>query len=260
MKGFTIKANIKETLGDAIKKHPQKFPHTISQMVRWGDTAVSQWQKLVKNSYKGRGQPGWWVRNYLGVSGNRIRWKFLDNEPLAVKVYHNNKGAKYNFGRAIEQGRPRYNQKLALYTSKKVRISKKGYPYLVIPIAQAGLSDSPDFLAKKVGEKRETAITKEPVIRNMYSYDRLSSGGNLAEFHQIDKLGRHHRTQVQWLTMSEKSKGWFYPPIQGFAYSEAVGDAIKQGRAKITTDGGQLNFDHSIAQAIAKDIALQVKK
>ncbi len=250
MRGFRIEAKLKENLTDAIKRRPQDFPHTVTNMVRWGDAAVSQWTNLVKNTYRHRRQPGWWIRNYLGPSSNRIRWKFAEADPLAITVYHDGQGSKYDFGHIIENGRPQYDQKLALRTSRKVRINKKGHPYLRIPISQDGLSE-PDVYARKIGERRAVS---ENAIRNIYSYQRVASPGSLTEFHQIDKLRRIHRTQVQWLTMSQTSQGWFYPPIQGFAYSQAVRDAVLQGRAKISSPDGHLNFNNSIGQAIARDL------
>ncbi len=246
MTSFHIQAKLEPSLRHILRQHPQKFPHSLAAMAQWGDEAARQWVKLAQSKGRSFGQQGWWLRNYLGANAKNISWRFA--EGLAVRVFHDNKGSKYDFGRVIEQGRPPYELKRALYTSRKVRYNKQGQPYLIIPFPES--SGAPDIYAKKRGERREPAKDGSPVLRNIYSYHRQAQG-SLVAFEQVDRLGRPHRSLLRWKTMSARSAGWRYPAVPGFRYSQAVRDAILSGRARMAG----LSFQQSVAQALARDLA-----
>ncbi len=82
-------------------------------------TGVSRWQEAVD------AVPGLWV-------GERVKYKATIGArqvgPYAWEVYSN-----YRFAQDIESGRPPYDLKKMLDTSLKVRVSKAGRRYLIIP-------------------------------------------------------------------------------------------------------------------------------
>jgi hypothetical protein len=209
----------------------------------WGEHARRAWVNLVISKSKQLNQPGWWVRNYLGPGNKNI--KVRKTGPLSFELYWEGDG-RYDYSAVIEGGRGVYDMKKLLTTSKKVRVTKNGVRYLVVPIKT---SEPATFGMQKVGEVRiGTGGT-----RNTYQYDRRGAG-NVAEFRQIQKGGMIHTTRAAMVTMTDNSTGWLHRSITGFKYSDFVKDMILSGRLKIKFGNRELTFNESISAAFVRDL------
>ncbi len=244
-------ARMRELL-EQIARNPATFRHTRVALAEWGETAVSQWIKLVESRSESIGQPGFFVRGYLGDGNRNIRWE--EDGPLEIRVFQTNGGAKYDFGSVIEHGRRPWDFRNILNSARNVRVSKAGVRYVVIPLPPG--EKKADFAMHKTGEVRKIAGTG---VLNTYTYARMGKG-NVAQFQQR-QLNGVHTSGAALVTLTERSNWRPYPQIRGFRYSQAIQDVIETGRARIKTEeGAELNFKASLARAIARDLLEATEK
>jgi hypothetical protein len=143
------------------------FPNLARSIETIAQEGVVRWQEAVAKV------PGLW-------SGERSRYAATiaarQVGPYAWEVY-----SDYKFVEDIESGRPPYDLKKMLDTSMKVRVSKAGRRYLVIPMRQnspgntahaPAMSDDVYAEAKQLSHSRVTGagnrdfFTKEPPGRS----------------------------------------------------------------------------------------------
>lgn len=164
---------------------------------------------------------------------------------------------------ALEDGMPAYDMKRALQTSAKVRISKDGHRYLIIPFRH-GTPGSTSFqsvmpaavheAAKALSPSRIKSLFQVPnaiglhsmstqqsvmVTRRKYTYgDRLPAGlaekskphhatDRFAGLMRFDKPGGGHSTYMTFRVMSDKSTGWIRPAVPGYHPARDTADLLR---------------------------------
>lgn len=162
--------------------------------------------------------------------------------------------ADYKHAEEIETGRPPRDLKRMLDTSLKVRISKKGARYLIIPFRHGVPGSNTNPMPKAVylqakameasritghgrrmsGTGAWSLATKAPytVRQRAYSWgDRL--GGDAGRRHagmvrfDASTPGAKRSTFLTFRVMSEKSKGWIIPAQPGKFIARGVADEMQ---------------------------------
>jgi hypothetical protein len=213
------------------------FPNLARSIETIAQEGVVRWQEAVAKV------PGLW-------SGER--------SPYAWEVY-----SDYKFVEDIESGRPPYDLKKMLDTSMKVRVSKAGRRYLVIPMRQnspgntahaPAMSDDVYAEAKQLSHSRVTGAgtrlsgtgTFSPKSRQAVrvAARKYAWGGSLPAG-LIPKLADHHKTDPaagmvrfkektggsSYLTfriMIEGSPGWIIPARPGLWIAKNVADSLQR--------------------------------
>lgn len=173
----------------------------------------------------------------------------------------------YKYVEDIESGRPARDLKKMLDTSLKVRLSKKGVRYLVIPMRHntpghtAHAKAMPDSVYAEAKELKPSRIvghvsrrsgtgawdlkTKEPARVRQRKYvwgDRLGKGlaPKLQTKHKSDPYagmvkmkadnprGGGSSVYMTFRVMTEKSSGWIIAPQPGQWIARAVADSLKR--------------------------------
>lgn len=239
---------------------------TVEQTLdSWSELARQFWLDTALAARRAGSIPAWWIDNYLGTAGANIQTHTPG--PLRRAVFYTDEGARYRYGRVVEEGRGAYDQKQALQTSPRARRyrggSLAGLRYIVIPFPVPRNSEDlppPDVVLQKIGERVETRSGAR-VIRNIYSTGGgkrpgtlHAKGQSLAEFHQVDRTGKVHRSQVNLVVMHERSRGWIQRPIRGIPFSRRTEDTVKNDRLRLNFDGRPLAYEESLNRAAAIDI------
>lgn len=99
------------------------FPHLAMAVARITEAAQKQWQAYAQGAPLPDGKS---INNRTGEYARSILTR--ETGDLAAEVY-----SDLRYARAIEEGTPAYDLKQILNSSLKVRISKKGRRYLIIP-------------------------------------------------------------------------------------------------------------------------------
>lgn len=221
----------------------------LNQAVRGiAQATASNWQTAVRNAKMWSGEKD--------AYANSIKIDMADGSLRAV-VY-----TDYRYAEEIENGRPPRDLKRMLQTSMKVRVSKKGLRYLIIPFRHnvAGLKstsintmDGPVSAysmakmltaSKVIGQGRRLSgtgawslKTKQPATVNQNKY---SWGGRLD--HNDEEIPRNLKGMVRFNTstpkskssnyltfrvMSEKSRGWIIPAQPGQHIAQDVADDMR---------------------------------
>ena len=256
-------------LRQAVGRNPDRFPRTMAVMRAWGERAVAEWIRVVEATYSQRGQPSWWIKNYLGPGGRNIRYRAGKGNPFEIEIYHDDSGSAYRYGSVIEGGRQAYDMKQLIGKSQRTRVFEKGHlrgvRYLVIPMGQGG-DRQVDVKLTKTGEHRDDS----GALRNVYSKEYRRQGASaaffeggrdsVASFTQVDKLGRARAVNVEFAIMHERSteSRWIYPRIPAVKYSEMVATAIENGRIKMNVGGEPKSFGESVAICAYLDMAAGV--
>lgn len=186
------------------------------------------------------------------VYANSIAWRMTGTLTAEVE-------ASYGQADQIENGRPARDLKRMLATSPKVRVSKKGLRYLIIPFRHntpgytGHSSDMPDHVyaaAKQLAPSRVTGMgkrlsgtgawdtkTKAPMMVPQARYawgGRLGAGsmgpnpkGKVDRFAGMVRFDNSTSKQksssyLTFRVMSEASSGWIVPPRPGLNIAKTV--------------------------------------
>ncbi|WP_293372306.1 hypothetical protein [Nevskia sp.] len=176
------------------------------------------------------------------------------------------------YAAAIEHGTPAYDMKRALSTSTKVRLTKEGKRYLIIPFRH-GTPGSVGFsstmpahvheLARALSASRVKSAQQVPnvigvhdihtrallpVTRRTYSWgERLPAGlvSKAKAHHATDRFAglvrfdapqKGHSQFLTFRVMSEDSPGWQRPAQPGMHITQAVRDEIAPRAQKLFAD------------------------
>lgn len=166
--------------------------------------------------------------------------------------------ADYKYAEEIELGRPQKDLKRMLNTSLKVRVSKKGSRYLIIPFQHnvpgadaVGRAMPPEIykMAKKltlssiIGDTQRLSGTgaydiksrrRLTVNQNIYKWGGSLNSGQ-AEHKNYEGMrrfntsggGPRHSTYLTFRVMSEKSSGWIVPAKPGLFLAKAVAESMQ---------------------------------
>lgn len=203
-----------------------------------------------------------------------IKWKMTG--AFTAEVW-----SDYQYAQEIETGRPARDLKRMLDTSLKVRLTKKGKRYLVIPFrhstpgANATGPSMPAHVyaaARKlkpssvIGQKQRLSGTGAfdvktrrmlTVNQNVYTWgDRLDAGSmgpnprgkadrfaGMVRFSTTSPGGKRSSTYMTFRVMSEDSKGWIIPPRPGLYIVRQVVDRIRPLAGQIFTEAVKRDLD-----------------
>lgn len=170
--------------------------------------------------------------------------------PLSAFVY-----ADYKHALEIETGRPPRDLKKMLDTSMKVRVSKKGVRYLIIPFRH-GVPGSnsnpmpPDIYRQAKALTASTVLskttrlsgtgawdikTRKPatVKQNIYQWGGRLTGDSIPRNQQgmvrfdTSSPGSKRSTYLTFRVMSQKSSGWIVPAQPGQYIAKKVADEMR---------------------------------
>ncbi|TGM87962.1 hypothetical protein [Leptospira licerasiae] len=223
-----------------------KFPRVRSVLKQIADLAQKGW---TENALAAR--PAWWGRQAISKSTGGGGGILLRKIPGGFQVYHPNKG-KYNYMKVIEKGRARYNMKEALLNGPRARVGKRG-PYVVIPLnknengsAVGPMKNEINSVIIKTGSYKEENTKGQLVSRNRYKYRKdpgMTGKGNVFALEQRYKNGKVQRNFMKFVTVTERSRGFYYPQIPAQRIQEGVKkDVEKALRSK------------TLKQAVASDM------
>jgi hypothetical protein len=194
-----------------------------------------------------------------------IQWQMINDFEALV-------WADYKYSEEIETGRPQKDLKRMLNTSLKVRASKKGSRYLIIPFQHntpsanaTGKAMPEDIYAMAKGLSPSSIIGQTQRLSGTGAYDiksrkRLtvnqniykwggslngdSVGRNYAGMRRFDTSGGgpRHSTYLTFRIMSERSNGWIVPAKPGLFLAKTVAEAMQPRAEKV--------FQEAIKQSI----------
>jgi hypothetical protein len=225
------------------------FPNLARSIETIAQEGVVRWQEAVSKV------PGLW-------SGERERYKATiaarQVGPYAWEVY-----SDYKFVEDIESGRPPYDLKKMLDTSMKVRVSKAGRRYLIIPMRQntpgntahaPAMSDEVYAEAKQLSHSRITstgtrlsgtgAFSPKTRQKIRVATRKYAWGGSLPAG-LVPKLADHHKTDpaagmvrmkektggstyLTFRIMIEGSPGWIIPAKPGLWIAKNVAESLQR--------------------------------
>lgn len=123
MSGISVVVLVDGKLVDAGISGADLFPHLAHAVGRITEAAQKQWQAYAHGALLPDGKS---IANRTGEYARSILVR--ETGDFSAEVY-----SDLAYARAIEEGTPAYDLKRMLNTSLKVRVSKKGRRYLIIP-------------------------------------------------------------------------------------------------------------------------------
>lgn len=260
---FSISVDLSELLGLGPMVRAQIFTNLAGSVEAVARAGVERWQTAALKAPLWDGE-----RRAYAAS---IRYNMVGQ--YAAEIV-----SDYKFVEDIETGRPPYDMKRMLDTSLKVRVSKKGRRYLIIPMrhntpgntahapampkavyAQAKKLEASEIsghYARRSGTGAWDVNTKEPARVRSRTYvwgGRLSAGlaPKLQTRHKSDPYAGMVRfkestggsTFLTFRVMAEGSSGWVVPAKPGLFLAKAVADSL------------QRTADVDFASAIARDLS-----
>ena len=232
-------------LGTLVRE--QVFSRLNTAVEEVAQAGVERWQRAVLAA------PLWSTEAHAYAATSRYEMK----GPYAAEII-----SDYKYVEDIETGRPAYDQKIWLQTSAKVRISKTGHRYLIIPFrhntpGNAALAPAmPPAVysaAKELKASQITAHGTRPTQNPAIAYQAPGTtvrtrkylwGGRL-EAGLAPKLQTRHKTDpfagmvrfkeatggstyLTFRTMSDKSNGWIIPAKPGMYIAQKVADSLQR--------------------------------
>lgn len=240
MAEFRIKVDLSEIIAAKDIIAVEIFP-LLNQAVRAVTEQTSiDWTESVERTKLWRGEKD----SYKAA----IQWKMINNFEALVWT-------DYKYAEEIETGRPQKDLKRMLNTSLKVRISKKGSRYLIVPFQHntpgsnatgRAMPQEIYAMAKNLAPSSITGHAQRlsgtgaydiksrkrlTVNRNTYKWgDRLETDNNrysgMVRF-DTGSSGSRHSTYLTFRVMSEKSSGWIVPAKPGLFLAKAVAEAMQ---------------------------------
>lgn len=204
-----------ESIFSQIKSNPNKFPRFYAILLgaaleiqqKWEYTAALKSGIRVKD-----GGLGWWGAQYLAQGQIRIR-----RQGLGYTIYYDQGRAAIDFAKVVEHGRSPYDIATNLLNnSKKVRISKNGKKYLIVPMGSD--SSYADKALKIISSYKEPSLIGGTVKRNKYSVmrvvDKMVSKSKTTAFTQKQEGGGSSSTIKNLVILTEDNKWKKYPAIK----------------------------------------------
>lgn len=234
------------TIGPAIRA--QLYPQLAQAVTNVAEAGVERWQRAVLSAPLWEGE----AKAYASTI------RMVSTGPMSAEII-----SDYKYVEDIESGRPAYDLKRMLSTSLKVRVSKKGSRYLIIPFRHNTPGNSAHSSAMSVEtystvrRLKKSAIvgggmrmsgtgawdvkTRSPamVARRKYLWgDRAPAG-------LVPKLKTEHKTDptagmvrfknssggsmhMTFRVMTEKSNGWIIQPREGLWIARAVATSLQK--------------------------------
>lgn len=187
---------------------------------------------------------GWWGSQYL--SRGQIR---IEPQGIGYKIFYEKGSGNYDVEKIVEDGRAAFDiVKSLLDNSKKVRISKKGKKYLIVPMSSN--ESQADVVMKIIGSYKQESPNGGSVTRNRYSYSKLTdkkSGKKTFQFQQKQERGGYSSSNHNLIMITSDSKWRPYPEIKGQKFSAKMQQVANQ---LLSSD----SFLKSLAEALIIDL------
>jgi hypothetical protein len=176
-----------------------------------------------------------WMQEYDNLNNKQKGWNEKAKQAIQFKTSGNNveiyadsqmtdprTGVKYIlFVNILETGIRSWSIKEALLKSKRVKISKEGVKFIIVPFRWA----TPSRSKAKTNPIFAGTMTKE-IYNIVKTGQRLGKEyGRLSGLKKYDR--GYHTSYFTFRTVSEKSQGWIYPNIPGHRVYEKVLDKVE---------------------------------
>ena len=271
MSSFRIDIDIAHLIPPNAPIGPDIFPNLIGAIDSIADAALARWQDYAS----GRPLPdGAVIRARSGAYLRSIQLRTTGS--FSREVYSDSPYAD-----AIERGGPARDLKRMLDSSMKVRVSKEGKRYLIIPFRHGTpgtvgfgsvMSQSAYDAAKQLAPSRIIGRTRRPSGAGAYSVkthkpymvpsrvyawgdrmsqqDLLSAGASPREASRMAGMVRfqgprgRHGQYLTFRVMSEDSTGWVVPAQEGKHPAQTVADQIRPLAERAFSEAVRADVEH----------------
>lgn len=248
---FRISVNLSELLSVGPIIRAQLYANLSQQIAATTTAGVERWKEAIDRA------PLW--------IGEKEAYK-ASIQATQITAYSWEISSDYKYVEDIETGRPPYDLKRMLGTSMKVRVSKRGMRYLIIPFRHntpGNTAHAPAMPSNVYAEARQLAPSKingvgdrasgtgafdremrTPFLvpKRRYQWgDRLAPGmaPKLKDHHKSDPYagmvrmdttlqGRRSSAYLTFRVMTENSPGWIIPAKPGLFIAKAVADSLQR--------------------------------
>lgn len=237
-----------------IKSKPEKFPRfyavlesvAVNIREKWEFVAAKRAGITVKE-----GGLGWWGAQYL--ANGQIK---VERSGIGYKIYYHQGRGKYDYAKIVEDGRSPYDiASNLLATSRKVRISKKGKKYLIVPME--GDKDSASQVLSIVSTAKQPSPLGGTVKRNKYRttkpQNKIQSKKKTTAFSQKQERGGTSTSYKNLVVLTEDSRWNPYPQIKAQKLAEKL-------QAEVNKTLNNQEFKKQLAEALAMDLRAGRKK
>lgn len=257
--GFSIRIDLGNVMDAGRVISTSILPRVHEAIGAIANQAQKNWADAVMKA------PGIWSEERKAYASS-IKWEYVSD-------FHARVTTDYDKASQIEHGRPARDLKVMLNTSMKVRQSKEGKRYLIIPLRhntpgndalapampQAIYNQAQNLAASRItgvgwrqsGTGAYSIQTKAPVMVRSRKYswgDRLEGEGiprNLQGMVRMDNQGLGRKRSSTYLTfrvMSEDSPGWIVPAKPGLNIVQNVVNGLNPVAERV------------IAEAVKRDL------
>lgn len=228
------------------------FPQLAAEVAQVAATGRTRWQQAALSAPLWEGEAKAYAASIKAVKLDDFSWEIVSD---------------YKFVEDIERGRPPYDLKRMLNTSAKVRTSKKGRRFLIIPFRHntpghnAHAADMPQHVyqqardlapsrvtgrgSRKSGLDAHDIQTRQPmrVASRKYLWGgRLGAGlaPKLRSHHKSDPYagmvrfdartpgGKRYSTYMTFRVMAEGSSGWIIGARPGLWIAKMVAESVQR--------------------------------
>ncbi|WP_246837103.1 hypothetical protein [Leptospira levettii] len=232
-----------------IKKKPENFPRYFSVLREAAEKIQSRWLFMAGERAKlgvKAGGLGWWGVQYL--SRGQVQ---IEQQGIGYKIFYSKGSGNYDVEKIAEDGRSAFDIVHSLLNnSKKVRISKGGKKYLIVPMASN--ESQADVVMKIIGSYKEESPNGGFVTRNKYSYTKLTDkkkGTKTFQFSQKQERGGSSSSNHNLIMVTSDSQWKPYPEIKGQKFS-----------AKMQKVADQLLTSEPFLKALAEAIIIDLQE
>lgn len=236
-----------------VKRNPKNYPRFFAILRYEAEKIQGRWLSMAGDRAKigvKAGGLGWWGAQYL--SRGQIK---IERHGIGYRIFYSGSG-KFDVENIVENGRQAFDIVSSLLNnSKKVRISKKGKKYLIVPMASS--EAQADVVMKIIGSYKEASPNGGRVKRNRYEYTKVSDktqGMKTFQFTQTHERSGSSSSNHNLIMVTSDSRWKLYPEIKGQKFSVKMQEAANQ---LLTSE----SFLRDLAEALTVDLqALRIKR
>lgn len=255
MASFEIRVDMSEMLGLVPDLKTQVFPRLHDAVGAIAQQAYEQWAADVQNARLWGKEKEEYIRS--------LKWDY--NSDFSAEVR-----ATYKLAADIETGRPERDLKKMLDTSLKVRLSKKGTRYLIVPFRHnaPGASATGRAMPFSVYQSARALAASKIIshgkrLSGTGAYDietrkpitvrrRIYRWGEALEGHgrrhqgmyrfESGSGGEKRSSYITFRTMSETSTGWIVPAKEGLFIAKQVAERLQPAAEEIFSQAVKLDL------------------
>jgi len=242
-----------ESVLSQIKSNPNKFPRFFALLMGAAEDIKNKWEYSAAKRAGIRvkeGGLGWWGAQYLAHGKIQIR-----RQGIGYVIYYDKGNAAIDFAKVVEDGRSPYDiASNLLNNSKKVRISKNGKKYIIIPMGSD--SNHADQALQIISSTTQPSPIGGTVKRNKYRTqkvtDKIIGKSKTTVFTQKHEGGGSSSTFKNLVILTEDNKWKPYPRIKPHKFASKLQQEVDKYLHSP-------NFKQELALAILMDIKEQAQ-